>query len=69
MTKHLEECLIKLKNKYHAGEEFKSDDISPVLFSRSKYVLNKLVENDKLKKRLEFYERTLNLIAYYSLLN
>jgi hypothetical protein len=67
MTKTLEECLIKLRNKYHEGEEFKADDISPTMFSRSRYNLDRLVELGLLKRRVHLYERTMNVVSYYSL--
>ena len=65
MTKFLEECLKQIEKKYQVGEEFKEEDISPRMFNRVRYNLDRLVENGKLKRRTEFYERTLNVVIYY----
>jgi hypothetical protein len=67
MTKYLEECLLKLKTKFREDEEFTSDDITYGMFKRAEYNLNRLVELGYHKRRVHLFERTMNVVSYYSL--
>jgi hypothetical protein len=68
LTKHLEECLSKLKKRFKQGEEFTTDDITYGMFTRARYNLDRLVTLGYLKTRYsDFDGNSWNIDCYYRL--
>ena len=55
----------QLQKKFNEGIEFTKDKVSPGMFDRSEYNLNRLVDAGKLNKRVEIDDNTLQCTSYY----